>query len=52
MPLPAGTQLGTHKLLALISVRDMGEVYKAQTGSPSVWNRCEIAICRKQSGHL
>lgn len=31
MPLPAGTELGTHKLLALIGVGRMGEVYKAQS---------------------
>src|SRR5450759_2943111 len=29
MPLPAGTELGTHKILALIGVGGMGEVYKA-----------------------
>src|SRR6202795_4312108 len=29
MPLPTGTELGTHKLLALIGVGGMGEVYKA-----------------------
>ena len=29
MPLPAGTELGTHKLSALIGVGGMGEVYKA-----------------------
>jgi serine/threonine protein kinase len=29
MPLAAGTELGTHKLLALIGVGGMGEVYKA-----------------------
>ena len=29
MPLPAGTELGTHKILALIGVGGMGEVYEA-----------------------
>jgi Tol biopolymer transport system component len=29
MPLPEGTELGTHKILALIGVGGMGEVYKA-----------------------
>ena len=29
MPLPAGTELGTHKILALIGVGGMGEVYQA-----------------------
>jgi len=29
MPLPAGTELGTHKILTLIGVGGMGEVYKA-----------------------
>ena len=29
MPLPEGTQLGTHRLLALMGVGGMGEVYKA-----------------------
>ena len=29
MPLPAGTELGTHKILTSIGVGGMGEVYKA-----------------------
>src|SRR6202521_5793075 len=29
MPLPAGTELGTHKILTLIGVGGMGEVYQA-----------------------
>src|ERR1017187_7128575 len=29
MPLPAGTELGTHKILSLIGIGGMGEVYKA-----------------------
>src|SRR6202049_3204509 len=29
MPIPAGTELGMHKILALIGVGGMGEVYKA-----------------------
>jgi Tol biopolymer transport system component len=29
MPLPAGTELGTHKILALLGVGGMGEVYQA-----------------------
>jgi serine/threonine protein kinase len=30
MPLPAGTELGTHKILTLIGVGGMGEVYRAR----------------------
>jgi hypothetical protein len=31
MPLPAGTELGTHKIIALIGVGGMVEVCKAQS---------------------
>jgi hypothetical protein len=41
MPLPAGIELGTHRLLALIGVGSMGEAYKEHDtkllAEPPIW---------------